>query len=151
MKTQTSTEAKPHPQPLVSKATPPPQSATPNPPLDEDLISRKTNTIAEELFENKDFKVKLTHVHTHTHCHTHTHTHTHSHTHTHTHTHIHTHTQEAIECVKEMKCQPQLNVFVREILNQTMEKSDSHRLMASQLLRELLRDGELGKDKFREG
>jgi translation initiation factor 4G len=59
--------------------------------------------------------------------------------------------KEAMECVKEMKCRPQLHVFVREALNQMMEKTDNHRLMASQLLRDLLRDGELSKDKFREG
>ena len=73
------------------------------------------------------------------------------HTHTHTHTYTHSLTQEAIECVKEMKCRPQLNVFVRELLNLVMEKGDAHRALASQLLRDLLRDGELGKEKFREG
>ena len=53
--------------------------------------------------------------------------------------------------MKEMKCRPQLNVFVRELLNLVMEKGDAHRALASQLLRDLLRDGELGKEKFREG
>ena len=56
VKSQTSSEAKPHPQPPVSKATPPP-SGTPNPPLDEDVICRRTNTIINELAENRDFKV----------------------------------------------------------------------------------------------
>ena len=56
-----------------------------------------------------------------------------------------------MECVKEMKCPEQLHVFVREVINVTMEKSDAHRLLASQLLRDLLKDGELTRDKFRDG
>ena len=58
---------------------------------------------------------------------------------------------EAIECVKEMKCPEQLHVFVRELINVMMEKNDAHRLLASQLLRDLLKDGELTRDKFRDG
>ena len=50
-----------------------------------------------------------------------------------------------------MKCRPQLHIFVREAINAVLERSDSHRLLASQLLRDLLKDGELTKDKFREG
>ena len=53
--------------------------------------------------------------------------------------------------MKEMKCRPQLSIFVREVVNHTLEKSEHHRLTASQLLRDLLRDGELHKEQFKAG
>ena len=56
-----------------------------------------------------------------------------------------------MECVKEMKCPTQLHVFVREVVNHTLEKTEHHRITASQLLRDLLRDGELSKDRFKAG
>ena len=64
VKSQTSTEAKPHTPPPVSKATPPPLPTTPTPLLDEDTISRKTHTIVDELSDNKDYKVMYIYIYT---------------------------------------------------------------------------------------
>ena len=59
--------------------------------------------------------------------------------------------QKAIECVKVMKVPSHMHVFVRELMNHTMEKTENSRIMASKLLTELLREKVLSRDRFKAG
>ena len=56
--------------------------------------------------------------------------------------------QEALECVKEMKSPGMMNVFVRESVNHSLEKSTPARVHVGKLFGELARGQLLTEEKF---
>jgi len=56
--------------------------------------------------------------------------------------------QEAIECVREMRSPGMMNVFVRESVNHTLEKSTLARVCVGQLFSELSKRQLLTEQKF---
>ena len=56
--------------------------------------------------------------------------------------------QEAIECVREMRSPGMMNVFVRESVNHTLEKSTLARVCVGQLFHELSKEQLLTEQKF---
>ena len=59
--------------------------------------------------------------------------------------------QEAIECVREMKSPGLMNVFVRESVNHTLEKSTLSRVCLGELFHELAKEELLTEEKFTAG
>ena len=59
--------------------------------------------------------------------------------------------QEAIDCVREMKCPGKMNFLVSEAINHSLEKSNQHRQFSGRLFSKLLKEHLITKQKFMEG